>query len=115
MGDTLAQDRFTMSEPFLGAQQFCAELLEVGSTKVFQFAPLEQIPHPFLGIQFWSVARPAFQMDALGSALGQKILDGPRAMNARAIPDDQQVARDLAQKQVQEAHHIWSFERMVLE
>ena len=49
MGDTLAQDRFAMPEPFLGAHQCCAELIEVGSTKVLKFAPLEQIPHPFLG------------------------------------------------------------------
>ncbi len=34
MGDTLAQGRFPMPEPFLGVHQFEAELLEVGSIKV---------------------------------------------------------------------------------
>jgi hypothetical protein len=114
MGDTLAQDRFAMPEPFLSANQFCAELIEGSLTKVFEFAPLEQIPHAFLGIQFRSVARQAFQMDALGSPLGQELFDGPRAMNACPIPDDQQGARDLAQKQLQETHHIRAFERVVL-
>jgi len=45
MGDTLTKNRFTVPEPFLGAQQFCAELLKVSSTKVLEFASLEQIPH----------------------------------------------------------------------
>ena len=115
MGDTLAQDRFAMSEPFLGTQQFCAEVIEVSSTKVLEFAPLEQIPHAFLRIQFRSIARQSLQMDTFGSAFGQEIFDGPRAMNTRAIPDDQQLPWDLAQKQVQEAHHIGSFERLVLD
>jgi hypothetical protein len=115
MCDTLAQDRFAMPEPFLGPHQFGAELLEVGSTKVLQFTPLEQIPHPFLRIEFGCIARQAFQMDAFGSPLCQKILDGLRAMNARAIPDDQQLSRKLAQELLQEAHHIRSFERVVLE
>lgn len=34
MGDTLAQDRFPMPEPFLGTHSFGLKLLEVGSTKV---------------------------------------------------------------------------------
>ncbi len=115
MGDTLAQDCFPMPEPFLGAHQFRGELIEVGSTKVLEFAPFEQIPDSHLGIEFGGVARQSFQMKASGSAFGQEIFDGTRAMNARAIPDDQQLPWDLAQKQLQEAHHIRSFERLVLD
>ncbi|SRR5216683_3499554 len=115
MGDTLAQDCFPMPEPFLGAQQFRGELIEVGSTKVLEFAPFEQIPDSHLGIEFGGVARQSFQMNASGSSSCQKILDGPRAMNARAIPNDQQLARKLAQEQVQEPHDIRAFERVVLE
>ena len=110
MGDTLAQGGFAMPEPFLGAYQFGAKLLEVNSTKIFEFAPLEQIPHSLLGIEFWRIARQLLQMDAFGSPLGQKRFDSLRAMNARPIPDDQQLAWDLAQEQVQELHHIWPFE-----
>ena len=68
MGDTLAQDRFPMPEPFL--------------TKVLEFAPLEQIPHAFLRIEFWCVARQALQMDAFSTALCQKILDSLAAVDA---------------------------------
>ena len=115
MGDTLAQDCFAMPEPFLGPHQSRLKLIEISSTKVLEFAPLEQIPYAFLGIEFRCIARQALQMDAFGSTCGQKILDGLRAMNARSIPDDQQLAWDLAQEQLQEAHHIWPFERPVPE
>ena len=115
MGDTLAQDGFAMSEPFLGTQQFGAEVIEVDSTKVLEFAPFEQIPHPFLWIQLWSVARQLLQMDACGSPLCQEVFDHLRAMNARPIPDDQQFALDFAQQRVQETHHVRSFEGMILD
>jgi hypothetical protein len=40
MGDTLAQDRFAMPEPFLGPHQFPLKLSEISSTKVLEFAPV---------------------------------------------------------------------------
>ncbi len=52
MSDTLTQDRFAMPEPFPGTHQFGAELLEIGSTKVLEFAPLEQIPHALLSPRY---------------------------------------------------------------
>jgi hypothetical protein len=115
MGDTLAQDRFAMPEPFLGPQQFRLKLLEIVSAKVLEFTPLEQIPHAFLRVEFGRIARQAFQVNASGSSLCQEILDGLRAMDTRPVPDDQQLARDLTQKQLQEAHHIRSFEGMLLD
>ncbi len=57
MGDTLAKNGFAMPEPFLGTQQVCAEVIEGSLTKVLEFAPLEQIPHSFLWVQLWGVAR----------------------------------------------------------
>lgn len=51
MGETVAQTGFAMPEPFFGMEQFRAKLHEIGSTKIFEFAPLEQIPHPFLRVQ----------------------------------------------------------------
>jgi hypothetical protein len=46
---TLTKNGFAMPEPFPGTHQFGRELMEVGSTKVREFAPLEHIPHAFLG------------------------------------------------------------------
>lgn len=115
MGDTLTKNRFAVPEPFLGTHQFCAELLEIGSTKILEFTPLEQVPHPFLWVQLGSIARQSLQMDAFGTPLRQKILDRLTAVDGSPIPDNQQVARDLAQEQLQETHDIWSFVRSVLD
>lgn len=114
MSDTLNQGCFAMPEPFFGSHQFRRKLVEVGSTKVLEFASLEQIPHAFLWIEFWSIARQSLQMNPFGCALCQKILDDPATMNAGPIPNDQQFPRDLAQKHLQKANHAWSFVRMIV-
>ena len=53
-------------------------------------------------------------MDAFGSSLRQEILDRLAAMNGSAIPDDQQLAWELAQEQLQEPHDIWPLLQAVL-
>ena len=107
MGDTLTKNRFAVPEPLLSTHQLCGKLPAIGSTKVLEFASLEQIPHPFLWVQLRSIARQSLQMDAFGTPLRQKILDRLTAVDGSPIPDNQQVARDLAQEQLQETHDIW--------
>src|SRR6266446_6199378 len=53
-------------------------------------------------------------MDAFGRAMAQKLFDRLRSMNRRPIPDHQKVARNLAQQQAQEAHHILGTVGMIL-
>lgn len=114
MSDTLDQGGFAMPQAFFGPPQFQRELLQILSTKVFKFASLEQIPHPFLWIQLRGIARQSLQMYALGSPCRQKIFDHVTAMNGGSIPNDQQFAGNLASKHLQKAHDIWPFVRMVL-
>jgi len=45
-------------------------------------------------------------MDPLGRATGQELFDGLPTMNGRPIPNDEELARDLAQEQAQEANHL---------
>ena len=114
MGETLAKNRFAMPEPFFGPTQLQGDMRHVETTNVLEFDALEQIPDAFLRIELRSIARQAFQMDAFGSAFGQEIFDRLTAVNGGSIPDDEQFAWDLAQKHLQEAHHIRAFVRMVL-
>src|SRR5260370_22769091 len=114
MGETLAKDGYAMSQAFFGPTQLPLDVWHVKTTNILEFDSLEQIPDAFLRIEFWSVGRQAYQMDAFGSALGQEIFDRLRAMNGGPIPDDEQFARDLALEQLQEAHHIGSLVGMVL-
>jgi hypothetical protein len=115
MSETLAQTGFAMPEPFFGMDQRRAKLHEISSTKVFEFASLEQIPHPFLRIQLRRIGRQAFQMKAFGAPSAQKVFDDARTMNRRTVPNDQQVAGNFAQKHLQEAHDIWPFVRVILD
>lgn len=115
MSNALDQSGFPMPQAFGGSPNFQRKLLHILNTKVFEFTSLEQVPDPLLRIQLRRITRQAFQVKAFGSPCTQKVFDHLRAMNGSAIPDDQQVARDLAQKQVQKAHDIWPFVRMVLQ
>src|SRR5450755_253304 len=101
MGETLAKDRFTMPEPFFGATQVQGDMLDIETTKVLEFDTLKEIPDAFLWVEFRGIGRQAFQMDAFGSALRQKIFDGLTSVNRGSIPDDEQLTRDLTLEQLQ--------------
>ncbi len=103
-----------MSQSFFGTTQLRLDVLHVQTTNILKFDSLEQIPDAFLWIELRSIARQAFEMDAFGSSFGQKVFDRLRAMNGSSIPDDQQLAWDLAGEQLQEANHIGAFVGMVL-
>jgi len=103
-----------MSQPFLGTTQLRLDMLHLKTTNMLEFDPLEQIPDPFLGIQFWSIARQAFEMNTFGSSFCQKVFDDLTAMNRGTVPNDQQFAGNLSQEQLQKANYIWAFVGMVL-
>lgn len=54
-------------------------------------------------------------MDASGSPSAQKGFDDVGAMHGCTVPNDQQLAGNFAQKQVQEAHDIRPFVRVILD
>lgn len=114
MGETLAKSVCAMPEPFFGVDQRRAKLHEISSTKVFEFAALEQIPHSFLWIHLWRRGRQPLQMKACGSPCAQEIFDDARAVDRRAVPDDQQLALNFAQKHLQETHDIRACIRVIL-
>lgn len=61
MGETLAKDRFPMSQPFFGTTHFPLDALYIKTTNILQFDPFEQIPDSFLRIEFWRISRQAFK------------------------------------------------------
>lgn len=103
-----------MSQPFFGTTHLSLNVWHVKTTNILEFDPLEQVPNPFLRIQFWRISRQLFKMNALGSTFSQKVFDRLTAMDGSAIPDHQQGPRDLTGEQLQKANHIWAFVRMVL-
>jgi hypothetical protein len=58
MGITLGKSGFSMSQPLFGMQQLLFDVLQVKTTNILQFDPLEQIPDALLG-QYRSNKREA--------------------------------------------------------
>ena len=75
-----------------------------GQQQIGQFDALEIVPDALIRIEIRRVAGQLLQMQALGARLAQEVLDGLAVMDRRAIPDDQELPRDLAQQHAQEAH-----------
>lgn len=66
---------------------------------------LEVPPHVFGGVELWSVGRQALDFDAATSA-GQVFAHQDRAVDARAVPEDQDFAADAALEVTEELHHL---------
>ena len=54
-------------------------------------------------------------MDASGSTLAQELFDGLTAMGRQAIPNDEQLARNMAQQVFEKAHNVGTFECFILD
>lgn len=114
MGETLAKDGFAMSQAFFGVQHFSSELRPVQTTNILELDAFEQIPDALLWIQLWGIGRQLFQMDPSCPAVAEIVFDRLAAMNGSSVPDHQQLARNLAGEQLQEANHIGAFVGVVL-
>jgi len=77
---------------------------------------LQMPPHVFHRVEFGCIRWQTFYPDATTQA-GQIVADQRATMNAGTIPEDQQLARELALEMLQELDHLWSFDasRMDLE
>lgn len=74
---------------------------QVRATDVSEFNMFEIVPDALIGVEVWSIAWQTFEPDSLASALGEEGLDGLAAMDGSAIPDDQQLARNLLEQLLQ--------------
>jgi fatty-acid desaturase len=77
-----------MTKALFGMYQFLAQVSQIPTTLVLEFAAFEQVPHLFLRIPRWSVAREAFQVDAFAHRAGEKRFDHVRPMNGGTVPND---------------------------
>src|SRR5262249_32744068 len=72
-------------------------------------------PDAFIGIQVGGIAWQLLQTQPLGTAPREKLLDGPTAMNRRAVPDHRQLARHLPQQLAETLHDIGTAVGVVLD
>jgi hypothetical protein len=101
-----------MSHPFLRPTHRRLDVLQVQTTHLRAFDPLEQLPNPFVRSAFWRRSRHAFEMDACGAAWRQAIVADLAPRKRCPIPEDPPCPGDLTQKHRQEAHDIWAFASM---
>ncbi len=99
MKKTRLKKLLSMAEAFFGPHQGQAQVREALTAQVFQLPAFEQVPDAFLWIQFGSITRKTLQMESLGGASSQKFLDLFRAVDRGPVPNDQELAADLAQEQ----------------
>lgn len=109
MGATAGDDVAFVAQALGRCTQSVAEVAQVLTTAVAQFDMLQIVPNTLVRIEIRGIAGQAFQMEACGGPLAQEVLDGLGAVNRSAIPDDEELAGDVAQQMAQKAHDIRAF------
>jgi hypothetical protein len=95
-----------VSEAGSGEAKVASEMGEGLTADVAQLHVLEIVPDALVWIEVWSVARKLLQADALGAAVCQEVLDRLATVDRRAVPDDQELAGDVAQQMLEEADDV---------
>jgi hypothetical protein len=95
-----------MLEPLFGLAQFIVEMGDALAAKVLQLHPFQVVPDPFSRVQLWSMPWKLFQVSPPGPTSAQVALHRLTAMNGSAIPDDQQLSRNMPQQVLQEPDDI---------
>ena len=80
------------------------------TTHVAQLHLLEIVPNALVGIELGGVARQPLQVEARRASLSEEILDRLAPVDRSAVPEDGQLAWDMAEQMAQEAHDIGTAE-----
>src|SRR6266849_8205707 len=105
LGEAALEDVALVAHPLGGAPQGELKRGEVRATDVAQLTALQIRPDPLDGIESGRVAGEVLQLDPLGRATGQEVLAGLAAVTGRPLPDEEELARDLAPEHAQETDH----------
>ncbi len=89
-----------------GEAKVASELGEILAADVAQLHALEIAPDALVRVEVWSVARERLQADTSGATLSQEVLDRLATMDRGPIPDDQELAGDVAEQMLEKAHDI---------
>lgn len=95
-----------MSEAGGGEAEVASEMGEGLAADVAQLNMLEIVPDALIRVEVWGVAGELLQADATGAALSEEVLDRLATMDRSAVPDDQELAGDVAQQVLEEADDI---------
>ncbi len=107
-------DSALVVQALLGTTDRHGQLAQIAAAQIAQFDALDIVPGALVRVQVGGIAGQLLQVQALGGARAQELLDRMGAMDGRAVSDDQQLATHLAQQPLQEAHDILGVVRSLL-
>jgi hypothetical protein len=87
-----------------GEAQGVPQFGQVMTTQVAKLHRLQVVPDAFVRVQLRRITGQTFQVKAVGSALSKEVLNRLSMMGGQSIPNEQQLARNLAQQVTQKAH-----------
>src|SRR6266496_626907 len=102
-----------LAQPFDRQRKFSIKMAQVVTAEVSQFNVLEVLPYSFVRIQVRCIRRQAFQMNQLTAPLRQKSLYLLRAMDRRAIPNDQQSPSQAPRQMQQKRDTLRTGQRLI--
>lgn len=83
-----------------------SEVWQALAADVAQLDVLEVVPDALVRVEVRGVAGELFELDASGAALGQEVLDRLATMDRGAVPEDQELAGDVAEQMLEEADDV---------
>ena len=95
-----------MAEASGGEAKLASEVAEGLAADVAEFDVLEIVPDALVRVEVRSVARERLQVEAASTALSQEVFDGLATMDGSAVPDDQELAGDMAEQVLEEADDV---------
>ena len=104
-----------LAKPLAGGAELPSRFLQILTAEIAHLDVLEMPPDAFFRIQLRRIAGEALEMDPLSRPVAQILPDGFAAVDRRAIPDDQQLARDMALQVIQEADHLGARDRRLVD
>src|SRR5919199_484940 len=104
-----------LAEPLAGGPKLPSRFLQILAAEITHLDVLEVSPDALFRIQLRRIAGKALEVDPLSRPVAQILPDGFAAVDRRAIPEDQQLARDMAPQMIEEADHLGARDRRLVD
>jgi hypothetical protein len=103
VADETGESRGLVTQAAESAGEAISEPAKSREAEVAEFDVLEVLPQSIDRIEFRSVTGQPLQLETRGRPSGQKGADGLATVSRQPIPDDQELARNLAEQMLQKA------------
>ena len=106
---------WVLAEPLAGGPELPPRFLQIMTAEIAHFDLLQVPPDALFRVQLRRVAGGSLEVDPVGRPVAQILPNGLAAVDRRAIPEDQQLARDVAPQMIEEADHLGARDRRLVD